>query len=133
MQRDWQSLLATAGGLLAIVLWSGTFALARSLSEKVGPLTAGVAAYLIGAACSALVSFPAARNRSQASRFSRKYLFGCGLLFTCYTLLIYFSVGLSRTHEELLEVALVNYLWPASTIILSLILLNKRLRPLLWP
>ena len=40
--------LATGGGLGAILLWSATFAVARSLSEQIGPLTAGAAAYLIG-------------------------------------------------------------------------------------
>ena len=40
--------LSTGGGLGAILLWSATFAFARSLSEQVGPITAGTAVYLIG-------------------------------------------------------------------------------------
>ena len=40
--------LNTGGGLGAILLWSATFAFARSLSEQVGPLTGGAVAYLIG-------------------------------------------------------------------------------------
>ncbi len=40
--------LSTGSGLGAILLWSATFAFARSLSEQVGPLTGGAVAYLIG-------------------------------------------------------------------------------------
>ena len=46
---------STGGGLAAIVLWSTTIAVARSLSEQTGPLTAGACVYLIGGA---LCSFP---------------------------------------------------------------------------
>ncbi len=36
---------ATMGGFAAIVLWSTTVALARSLSEQLGPLTAAATVY----------------------------------------------------------------------------------------
>jgi hypothetical protein len=39
---------STGGGLAAIVLWSTTIAVARSLSEQTSPLTAGACVYLIG-------------------------------------------------------------------------------------
>src|SRR5262245_31987351 len=101
--------IATLAGLVAILLWSGTFALARSLSEKVGPLTAGAAAYLFGSVfCASKFLRPGSRQHSRA--YPRRYLFGCGALFILYTIVIYLAVGLCHTHEELLEVALVNYL-----------------------
>ncbi|MCX5735162.1 MAG: hypothetical protein NTW68_12655, partial [candidate division NC10 bacterium] len=36
-------------GFCAILLWSVTVALARSISEQIGPLTAGAAVYLTAA------------------------------------------------------------------------------------
>jgi drug/metabolite transporter (DMT)-like permease len=36
------------------------------------------------------------------------------------------AVGLARTREQLLEIALVNYLWPALTVVTSLPLLKQR-------
>jgi drug/metabolite transporter (DMT)-like permease len=42
-QIDWN----TGGGLAVIVLWSTTIAVARSLSERLGPLTAGACVYSI--------------------------------------------------------------------------------------
>jgi drug/metabolite transporter (DMT)-like permease len=42
-------------------------------------------------------------------------------------------VGLAKSREQVLEIALVNYLWPALTILLSLPLLKQRARLWLLP
>lgn len=125
--------LSTGGGLGAILLWSATFAFARSLSEQVGPLTGGAAAYLIGG-CFCLARLAWSRKGiTELLKLPRLYLFGCGSLFVFYTAAIYLAVGLARDREQLLEIALVNYLWPALTILLSLPLLKKRGRFWLVP
>ena len=116
----------TAGGLLAIVLWSTSIAASRSLSEKVGPLTAGVAVYLVGGVCGFLGLWRSRAFLGQVLRLPRKYLAGCGLLFVLYSLLLYLAVGMARDHEQVLEIGLINYLWPALTIWFSLALLKHR-------
>jgi hypothetical protein len=60
------------------------------------------------------------------------YLVGCGLLFVTYTVLLFLAIGLARGRQQVLEVGLLNYLWPALTILLSVVLLNKRARLLLY-
>jgi drug/metabolite transporter (DMT)-like permease len=124
---------STAGGLLAILLWSATFAVARSLSERVGPLTAAAAVYLAGGALCLLRFLWSANRLGRLRKLPRRYLLGGGLLFILYTTVIYLAVGLARDRGQLLEIALVNYLWPTGTILFSLLLLNKRAGPLLWP
>jgi drug/metabolite transporter (DMT)-like permease len=127
MQREAASIrLSTAGGLLAIVLWSATFALARSLSEQVGSLTAGAAAYLFGGVVCLLRLCWSPTPVSQLLKLPRRYVSGCGFLFVLYTALIYLAVGLAKDRGQLLEIALVNYLWPAATVLFSIPLLNKR-------
>jgi len=117
---------STIGGLAAILLWSTTFAFARSLSEQVGPITAGAAVYLIGGLfCLGRLAL-LAKGITQVLKLPRRYLLGCGFLFIFYSAAIYLAVGLSRDRKQLLEIALLNYLWPALTIILSLPLLKKR-------
>ena len=115
------------------MLWSTTIALARSLSERLGPLTAGAAVYLLGGLfCLARPS----RTRGAvlgARVLSRRYLLGCGSLFILYTVLLYLAVGLAQDRQRVLEVGLLNYLWPAATVLLSLLLLGRRARWLLWP
>jgi drug/metabolite transporter (DMT)-like permease len=70
---------------------------------------------------------------AQALRLPRRYLLGCGFLFVFYSAAIYLAVGLSRDRKQLLEIALLNYLWPALTILLSLPLLKKRASAWLLP
>jgi drug/metabolite transporter (DMT)-like permease len=125
--------LSTGGGLAAILLWSATFALARSLSEHVGPLTAGTAAYLGGGAVCLLRLCWSGRPFGRWQRLSRRYVLGCGFLFVLYTALLYWAVGLARSREQVLEIALVNYLWPALTILFSVPILNLRAKGWLWP
>ena len=117
---------STGCGLGAILLWSATFAFARSLSEQVGPLTAGAAAYLIGGTC-CLVRLGCSRTPvRRVLKLPKRYLVGCGSLFVLYTAFIYSAVGLAKDREQVLEIALVNYLWPALTLLFSLPLLRHR-------
>jgi drug/metabolite transporter (DMT)-like permease len=118
--------LSTGGGIGAIVLWSTTFAFARSLSEQVGPLTAGAAAYLIGGVFSVIRLGRAGKPFSRILKLPRQYLLGCGCFFLLYTAAIYVAVGLAKDREQVLEVALINYLWPTLTILFSLPLLKMR-------
>ena len=113
------------------MLWSTTFAFARSLSEQVGPLTAGTAVYLIGGALCLIAA--AGQGKLSLGNVSRRYLLGCGSLFAFYTAAIYLAVGLAKSREQLLEIALLNYLWPALTVLVSLPLLKKRASVWLWP
>lgn len=116
----------TASGLAAIVLWSATFAFARSLSEHVGPLTAGACAYLVGGVFCLLRLWRSGKIAGRLRELSPRYLLGCGSLFIVYTAAIYLAVGLAKDREQVLEVALVNYLWPALTVLFSLPLLGKK-------
>ena len=118
--------LSTGGGLAAILLWSTTFAFARSLSEQVGPITAGTSVYLIGGClCLGRLAW-SKKGIAQFLKPPRHYLFGCGSLFVFYAAAIYLAVGLAKDRRQLLEIALLNYLWPALTILFSLPLLKKR-------
>lgn len=132
-QRTLHLDFATASGLAAIVLWSATFAFARSLSEHVGPLTAGACTYLLGGAVCLLRLWWLGKASGRWPKPSPRYLLGCGLLFVVYTAAIYLAVGLAKDRGQVLEVALVNYLWPALTVLLSLPLLGKKASVWLLP
>ncbi len=124
---------STAGGLAAILLWSTTVAVARHLSEQLGPLTAGTAVYLIGSTfCVASL----VRRKTAIGgllRDSPRYVFGCGGLFVLYTTVLFLAVGSAADRIQTLEIGLVNYLWPTATVLLSLALLNQRANRLLLP
>ena len=119
--------LAGAG---AILLWSATVALARSLAEQVGPVAAASAVYLTGGALMLIHAGRSPQARRQLAGQPRLYLFGCGGLFAAYMLCLYLAVGLAADRTQVLAVGLVNYLWPALTLVLSIPLLGHRAR---WP
>jgi drug/metabolite transporter (DMT)-like permease len=96
-------------------------------------LTAGAAAYLIGGCFCLLRLAWSAKPVSHLLKLPRPYLLGCGSLFVFYTAAIYFAVGLAKDRGQVLEIALVNYLWPALTILFSLPLLKKRASRWLLP
>ena len=62
-----------------------------------------------------------------------RYVAGCGVLFVAYSLLLFLALGLAKSRKQVLEVGLLNYLWPALTILLSVVLLKKRASRLLFP
>jgi drug/metabolite transporter (DMT)-like permease len=125
--------LATAGGFGAILLWSTTIAVARSLSEQLGPVTAAAAVYGVAGTVSLTRLAVRGANRRQIRQLPRNYLIGCGTLFIAYTLFLYLAIGLAADRQQVLEIGLLNYLWPALTLLLSVALLRKAATLLLFP
>ena len=117
----------TLAGLGAILIWSTSIALVRSISEQVGPLAGAAAVHLIGGG----FSFAFFLYRSKGSllplqSLSGKFLLGCGALFVLYMLALFVAVGRAADRHQVLEIGLLNYLWPALTILFSLLLLHKK-------
>jgi len=113
-------------GIIAILLWSATVALARSISERLGPLTAGAAVYLAAGGFLGLHLFWRERSFRTLCRLPRRYVFGCGGLFVLYTLALFLALGLAADRRQTIEVGLLNYLWPTLTILFALVLLGQR-------
>jgi len=125
--------VGTACGFGAVLLWSMTVALVRSVSEQVGPLTAAASVYLVGGALCLVQLASSGKTVRYVRSLPPKYLFGCGALFVVYMLLLYLAVGLAADRRQVLQVGLLNYFWPALTILFSLALLDKKGSLLLAP
>jgi drug/metabolite transporter (DMT)-like permease len=123
----------TLSGLLAILIWSTTIALARSLTESVGILTAAAAVYLIGGAICIFRLLWIGNGLKKIRNLSFQYLWGCGFLFVSYMVALYLALGLSADRNQAVEVGLLNYLWPALTLVFSVPLLHKKANFLLLP
>lgn len=123
----------TALGLLAIVFWSTTFGLVRSLTEQLGTLTAATCIYLIAGiiGCGYLAARP--KQLSEVFRLPFLHLAGRGSLFVTYVVCVYLAIGLAATRQQVIEVALINYLWPGLTLVFSVPILKHRARPWLAP
>jgi drug/metabolite transporter (DMT)-like permease len=122
----------TALGIIAIVFWSSTMAVSRSLTEQLGAVTAATCIYLISGTLG--TAYLLARGKLAAvRRMPRLYLFGCGALVVVYLVLIYMAIGLASTRRQVIGVGIINYLWPGLTLIFSVPVLKKRAGPLLVP
>ena len=109
---------STLIGLLAIVLWSAIVGLIRGVAEDFGA-TAGAA--LIYTLASALLLLTVGLGNIRA--FPKAYLLWGSLLFVAYEMCLALSLGHAHSRQQAIEVGMVNYLWPALTM-LSAILLN---------
>jgi drug/metabolite transporter (DMT)-like permease len=124
--------LSTLSGFAAILLWSTTVAFGRSLSEQIGTLTAASLIYLVGGGISTAYQLVRGTLRSIRT-LSPLYLGGCGALFVVYTASIYLALGLAQTRSQVLEVGLMNYLWPMLTVLLSVPILKLKASAALIP
>ncbi len=97
--------LSTSLGILAILIWSTSFAFARSIQDQAGPLW--------GAACI--------------------YLLICGGLFVLYIVTVQVGIGFAPDHRQAVGVIVANYLWPGLTMALSVPLLGRRAKWYLVP
>ncbi len=123
----------TGLGLIAILLWSTTIAFGRGLTQRLGVFTAASSVFLVGGVL--MCAFWAVRAGDVRSlvRFRPGYLAVCGGLFAGYVLCLYGAIGLAASSQQVLEVGLLNYLWPAFTLLFSLPLLGYAARWTLAP
>jgi len=129
VSRQW---LGTILGILAIVFWSTTIAFGRRLAEEVGIWTATSIAFTAGGVVSCL--FWSVRYGTPRALFRHRlaYLLGSGGLFVLYIICLYGAIGLAVNRRQVLEVGVLNYLWPASVLVLSVPILGFKPRRALW-
>jgi drug/metabolite transporter (DMT)-like permease len=61
-------------------------------------------------------------------KLPHSYLWGCGLLFVIYMTTLYLAIGLSINRLQVVEISIINYLWPGLTLLFSVPILYKRAR-----
>ncbi|MEI7218222.1 aromatic amino acid DMT transporter YddG [Pectobacterium carotovorum] len=119
---------ATLTGLLAILLWSTSVGLIRSLTEALGPIGGAAMIYSTSTLCLlAFYGLPCIKT------LPRIYLFAGGAMFVCYEIFLSLSIGLADSRMQAIEIGMINYLWPSLTILFSLFINQQKSRFLLWP
>jgi len=118
---------------VAIILWSTTVALARSTSEQLGAMPAAAAVYSVSGSIALLRLASSNQRRQQLRRIPFRHLIGCGMPFLSYMIALFLAIGLATNRQQVLEIGLLNYLWPTLTILLSLLILKRRASLLLIP
>lgn len=117
---------ATLAGFGAILLWSSSIGFSRHLTEKLGFLAAGALCNLLAGALGTVLFFSRGGGRQALRKAAPLPTFLCGLFFVAYTVFFVAAVGLAGGRRQVLEVGIINYLWPALTLAFSIFLLGTR-------
>jgi drug/metabolite transporter (DMT)-like permease len=117
---------ATAGGVVAILIWASCVAVARLLSESLGTFTSGAAVFLVAGIVSTTVRLARPGGLTAMAGLPRAYLAWCGALFVVCQIGLYGGLGLASDRLQVLEIGAVNYLWPAMTLVIGLPILGMR-------
>lgn len=120
----------TAGGFLAVIFWSLSIPLSRSLTEKLGMFNTAGLACLFGGISAVLYYVVAYRSHFRLlTKFSSRYLLFCGVPFVFYIICLYAAIGMAVSRQQIVEVALINYLWPTLILVFSIPILKNRASP----
>ncbi|WP_036174815.1 aromatic amino acid DMT transporter YddG [Massilia sp. 9096] len=119
---------ATLTGLSAVLLWSSVVGLLRSVSQALGP-TGGAAAMYTLAALLLLATVGLGKVRD----FPRAYLVWGSVLFVSYEICLSLSIGHAHTNRQAIEVGMVNYLWPALTMLFAILFNGQKASWLIAP
>lgn len=111
---------ATLIGLMAVLLWSAVVGLIRSVSQHLGATGGAAMIYSVAAVLMWCTIGP-----TRISTLPRRYLLWGGVLFVAYELCLALSIGYANTGRQAIEVGMVNYLWPALTLVFA-ILFNRQ-------
>jgi len=118
----------TLYGCIAILAWSCLLGIARLVTENLGPVGGAAMLYSLSSVfLFIVVGIP------KLSYFSLKYLVLGGAMFVCYEIFLALSLGYANSRSQAIEVSIVNYLWPALTVLFAVLGSNKKIHWLLFP
>jgi drug/metabolite transporter (DMT)-like permease len=120
-------------GLAAIALWSWSFALSRSLAERLGVVTAAAGAFLVAGAVGAIFALATRWHRPALAGLPGRRIAVLGGLFAAYQVAIYAALGMAHDRAGFLAVTVINYLWPGLTILLAIPILGRKWNAALIP
>ncbi|MHA3105417.1 aromatic amino acid DMT transporter YddG [Acinetobacter sp. ANC 3791] len=112
---------ATLIGLIAVFLWSSIVGLIRSVSDSLGATGGAAMIYSVASVFLLLsIGFPKIRE------FPKRYLIWGSVLFVSYEVCLALSIGYANTHRQAIEVGIVNYLWPALTMVAAILFNHQK-------
>jgi drug/metabolite transporter (DMT)-like permease len=123
---------STALGILAILIWSTSFAFGRSIMEQLGTFGGAACIYTLGGGLGCVMLI-LQRRLAAFLRMPPAYLVICGTLFITYILAVQTGIGFARDRQQAIEVILLNYLWPGLTMALSVPIQRRHARWWLIP
>ncbi|AQM21355.1 aromatic amino acid DMT transporter YddG [Vibrio anguillarum] len=118
----------TLFGVAAILLWSCLMGLIRTVTEQFSPIGGAALIYTVSSVFLMLVmGVPTFKH------FSLRYVLIGGALFVSYEICLALALGMANDRHQALEMAVINYLWPALTVLFAVFLSRKPVHILVYP
>lgn len=102
-------------GLSSILVWASLVGMVKLVTESLNPVQGVALIYTFSA-----LFIVAVTGLPRISQMSKAYLLGCGALFVLYEILFLVSIALSQNRDQVMVIAMINYLWPPLMIIFSI-------------
>ncbi|KHT62094.1 aromatic amino acid exporter [Photobacterium gaetbulicola] len=118
----------TFAGCIAILLWSTIVAFIRNVAEQLGPVGGAAMIYTLSSVLLLVVV-----GAPRLSRFSPRYLLIGGGLFVSYEMCLALALGMANDRVQTIEMSVINYLWPALTVMLAVVASRQKVSKLLYP
>lgn len=112
-------------GVSSIVIWASLVAVIKLVSEQLSPIQSIAMIYSFSA-----ITIVMMLGLPDLKQMPKAYLYGCGALFVAYEILFLSAVAFSESREQVLIIAMINYLWPPLMIVFSILFKQLSYRPL---
>ncbi len=102
--------------------------LIRTVTEQFSPIGGAALIYTVSSVFLMLVM-----GVPKFKHFSLRYVLIGGALFVSYEICLALALGMANDRHQALEMAVINYLWPALTVLLAVFLSRKPVHILVYP
>lgn len=111
----------TLAGAAAIFLWSCITGLIRAVTEQLGAIGGSALIYTVSSIFLLLVM-----GAPKIKNYSPRYVITCGGLFVAYEICLALALAMANTRLQALEMLVINYLWPALTVLMAVMVSRNR-------
>lgn len=102
--------------------------LIRTVTEQFSPIGGAALIYTVSSVFLMLVM-----GGPKFKHFSLRYVLIGGALFVSYEICLALALGMANDRHQALEMAVINYLWPALTVLFAVFLSRKPVHILVYP
>lgn len=125
--------ICSIAGIMSILFWSSTIGISRKVTEDIGAIRSGFYIFLTGGILGFIYNYILRKKLRELLALKKSYILICGGLFVLYMVCFYLAVGLAKSRQAAIEVGIINYFWPALTLLFSAPILKTRLKPIIIP
>jgi drug/metabolite transporter (DMT)-like permease len=120
--------LATLAGIFSVLVWSTTIAYSKSVMQTEGNYNAMFLIYFFSGfvILGMLLLWQKKELLAKWKKLSWEFYLKTGIFLLINNVLLYVAIGLTSNGNELLIVAIINYLWPIITYIIKVPMFHLR-------